>query len=70
VRTAVARFVAEERMAPGRAGVRATLFHLVARDAVPAYRQAVERATKTMSSGSVTLTGPWPPFAFAPELPG
>ena len=70
VRAAVAHFVAEERVAPGRAGVRATLFHLVERDAVTTYREAVLRATETMPSGSVTLTGPWPPFAFAPELPG
>ena len=70
MRAAVARFVAEERVSPGRAGVRATLFHLVGRDAVPAYREAVARATETMPSGSVTLTGPWPPFAFAPELAG
>ena len=70
VRAAVTRFVAEERGSPGRAGVRATLFHLVERDDVAGYRRAVERVAETMPHGSVTVTGPWPPFAFAPELAG
>ena len=68
LRTAVNRFVVEERTAPGRAGVRITLFHLVERDAIDAYRKAVEEAAVAMPPGSVTLSGPWPPFAFAPEL--
>jgi gas vesicle protein GvpL/GvpF len=70
LRAAVARFVADERVWPGRAGVRATLFHLVEREAIRKYKSAVTRAARSMPAGSVMLTGPWPPFAFAPELSG
>ena len=70
VLAAVTRFVVEERLSPGRAGVRSTVFHLVERAAVASYREAVQRAMKGMPAGSVTISGPWPPFAFAPELPG
>jgi hypothetical protein len=70
LRAAVARFVADERVWPGRAGVRATLFHLVEREAIGKYKSAVSRASRSMPAGSVMVTGPWPPFAFAPELPG
>jgi hypothetical protein len=69
VRAAVRRFVAEERIAPGRAGVRITLFHLVEENCVGRYEEAIERTSKALPPGSVTVTGPWPPFAFAPELP-
>jgi hypothetical protein len=69
VREAVSRFVAEERVAPGRAGVRITLFHLVERDRIARYKEAVEHSITAAPPGSVTVTGPWPPFAFAPELP-
>ena len=68
VRDAVSRFIAEERVAPGRGGVRITLFHLIERARIVEYEQAVERSSKGMPAGSVTLSGPWPPFAFAPEL--
>ena len=70
VLAAVKRFVVQERMSPGRGGVRATLFHLVDRNSVASYLEAVEQAAITMPADSVSVTGPWPPFAFAPELPG
>lgn len=69
LRSAVRQLVAEERVAPGRAGVRITLFHLVETEAIAEYQQAVEHSSRDMTPGSVTLSGPWPPFAFAPELP-
>ena len=69
VRSAVSQLVAEERVAPGRGGVRITLFHLVESAAIAEYQQAVEHGSRGMMPGSVTLSGPWPPFAFAPELP-
>ena len=70
IREAVKRLVVQERVAPGRAGIRATLFHLVDRGSTAAYRQVVERAAAAMPPGSISVTGPWPPFAFAPELLG
>jgi hypothetical protein len=49
--------------------VRITLFHLVERDCIGGYEEAVEHTSKTVPPGCVTVSGPWPPFAFAPELP-
>lgn len=70
LRNAVKRFVVDERIQPGRGSVRATLFHLIARDDIDQYRDAAEDAGAALAlqSWSATVTGPWPPFAFAPEL--
>ena len=70
VRTAVAPFVVEERMQSGHGAVRATLFHLVARPDVGKYKEAVEdpNVAAAMLPWRITMTGPWPPFAFAPEV--
>lgn len=70
LRRAVDRFVIDERMHPGRGDIRATLFHLVARGDVVSYRAAAEdRDTEAaMKPWRAAITGPWPPFAFAPEL--
>ena len=46
----------------GRAGW--TLYHLVDRRALPQYQRAME----PFKSSSVAITGPWPPFAFVPDL--
>jgi len=39
------------------------LYHLISREAVTAYTTA----TRPFRSATVTVTGPWPPFAFAPD---
>jgi hypothetical protein len=67
IRRAVRRHVAAERVAPGDGGVRATIFHLVPRRSIDAYRRAASSAASALPY-RVTVTGPWPPFAFAPEL--
>ena len=54
----VASFIRQERMAAQGAAV----YHLIARRDVEAYRGALPE------SAGVTVSGPWPPFAFAPEL--
>ena len=46
----------------------ASVYHLVDRSAVPAYRAAIERFVST--DVRVVATGPWPPYAFAPEALG
>jgi len=66
--TAVQPFVVDQRMQPGRAAVRATLFHLVRREDVAAYRRALEAALPAISPWSAVATGPWPPFAFTPAF--
>jgi gas vesicle protein GvpL/GvpF len=70
LRVAVNRFVIDERVQPGRGPIRATVFHLIAQGDVPGYRQAVEdvAASSALKPWSAAISGPWPPFAFAPEL--
>jgi hypothetical protein len=68
VRDVVGRWVAAERVEPGERGLRVTVFHLVARQDVDAYQQAASALTARLEPHRVAVTGPWPPFAFAPEL--
>lgn len=65
---ALRRFAVETRVQPGRGAVRVTFFHLVRRGHVSRYRMAFESAAPAVSPLRAVLTGPWPPFAFAPEL--
>jgi hypothetical protein len=46
----------------------ASVYHLVDRGAAAAYRAAVERAPQR--TVRVVVSGPWPPYAFAPEALG
>jgi Gas vesicle synthesis protein GvpL/GvpF len=46
----------------------ASVYHLIDRGAAAAYRTAVE--TAPASAVRVVATGPWPPYAFAPEALG
>ena len=56
--------VTRERQEPGAGGLLATIYHLVDRQQGPRYtRIAAEGATP-----NVIVTGPWPPFAFTPQL--
>ena len=55
---AVARLIRQER----RAAQGAAVYHLIARADVESYRAALP------GSAGVTVSGPWPPFAFAPQL--
>jgi hypothetical protein len=61
---AVRELVADERAHPGQGRVQWTLYHLIDRSALPAY----ERAMARFESSRVAITGPWPPFAFVPDL--
>jgi len=58
------RAVRMERQEPPRDHF-ATVYHLVERSAVPAWRAAVAKALPRLGSVHVTMTGPWPPYAFA-----
>lgn len=69
LRDAVGRFIVEERTQPGRGGVRLTVFHLVDRTDVKEYVKAAKSASGEIGAWRMSLSGPWPPFAFAPELP-
>lgn len=65
---AVGPFVVDMRMQPGRGGIRASVYHLVERGAAAAYRRAAASAIPSLLPWRATVTGPWPAFAFAPEL--
>jgi hypothetical protein len=64
LRAAAARWIRAERSerhAQGR--LAGSLYHLVPRRSVAAYRRAVERAA--LDAGLTTIvSGPWPPYAF------
>ncbi len=61
LRAAVGRWVREERVET-HAGV-ASVYHLVPRGSVEAYRRAMERAAAGSGLG-IVVTGPHPPYAF------
>ncbi len=44
-----------------------TAYHLVPREGAAAYLAAVEEARGRIGGRRVAATGPWPPYAFAPE---
>jgi hypothetical protein len=58
LRSALRHLVAAERISPG-----SSLYHLISRDAVTTYTAV----TQPFESATVVVSGPWPPFAFAPE---
>jgi hypothetical protein len=62
LRTAVRRWVRDERLE--NHGRVASVYHLVPRGAVDAYRAALQRAA-AQSGQRVLVSGPYPPYAFA-----
>ncbi len=67
---AVQHLVVAARAEPGQAGVRATLYHLIARGSSATYCRALAAASADVAPFALKTTGPWPPFAFVPELIG
>ena len=65
VRAAGAGLAAAERY-DGR--LAPTVFHLVDEDRVAQYRRRVARAARALPPSAVVVSGPWPAFAFAPDL--
>jgi hypothetical protein len=66
IRRRVAPLVAAERYEPSRPAFPETLYHLVDRKNIDAYLAASSRTP--WSSLAPTLGGPYPPYAFVPEL--
>jgi hypothetical protein len=54
----------ETRTAMPRAEVAGTLAHLVRRDDVAAYRDAVRRVADGLADAEVRVSGPWAPYTF------
>jgi hypothetical protein len=68
IRSVLGRFAAAERVEPGERGLRVTVFHLVPRDELNAYREQASVLQSRLAPHQVTVTGPWPAFAFGPKL--
>jgi hypothetical protein len=68
VQHTVRDLVASERLERTPAG--ATVYHLIAAGSDAAYRERIQGITVDGTALNARVTGPWPPFAFAPELIG
>ena len=64
VRAAVARWVRDERV-ERRGGV-SSVYHLIPRSSAGVYRRAVH-ASAASAGLRLTVSGPWPPYAFAAD---
>lgn len=61
--SALQPFVVRERREPGAGRLLATVYHLVDAAQVGQYLEATEQR-----GAGVVVSGPWPPFAFSPQL--
>lgn len=66
LRAKMAPLVSAERYQPATATTPESLYHLVGRDAVVRYTTL--SAALTHGDAALTVTGPWPPFAFTPGV--
>ncbi|HWK12383.1 MAG TPA: GvpL/GvpF family gas vesicle protein [Vicinamibacterales bacterium] len=64
VSRAIRDLVADERSERGQRHLQWTLYHLVDRSALRQYEQAIA----AFVSPTLAVSGPWPPFAFVPDL--
>jgi hypothetical protein len=68
LRDALASIVAAERITRHDQGpLLLTAYHLIPRGAAPAYRKLLQRHAELLRARA-TVSGPWPPYAFVPEL--
>jgi gas vesicle protein GvpL/GvpF len=68
LREVVRSHLRAERMVRHETGrLLGTAYHLVPRSETAAYLAALEAARERLAPRRVTVTGPWPPYAFAPE---
>jgi hypothetical protein len=69
LRAAAARYSIDEHVEKGRTPGAAVLFHLIQRDDAVRYRRDVLRAAAAFDRRvAVSVTGPWPPYAFVTDL--
>jgi hypothetical protein len=59
-------FVVRERFQPASSGMPDTLYQLIDKPAARRYRARAR--SLTLTSPRLIVSGPWPPFAFAPEI--
>jgi hypothetical protein len=68
VAAAVKHIVAAARTEAGHGHVAATLYHLVDRADLGKYTHALSIFETSPGTGTLTVTGPWAPFGFVPDL--
>ncbi len=69
VRSALSVIAAGERIDTGRGRLQIAMHHLIERGRAEEYRAIVDRAVvQSRASEQVVISGPWPPFAFSPDL--
>lgn len=69
IAAAVASLVAAQSIDAGRGAVQVTINHLIERGASPQYRRLVtSSAAGIVPPLAVVVSGPWPPFAFVPDI--
>jgi hypothetical protein len=68
IAAAVKDIVAAERLEAGQGRVAATVYHLVEHAAVAGYRKRLAGISPGPDGQTLSISGPWPPFAFVPEL--
>lgn len=61
---AVRELVVSERLQGGQGRVQWAMYHLIDHGAIERYKAAVA----PFESAALAVSGPWPPFAFAPDL--
>jgi hypothetical protein len=59
-------FIVRESFQPAASGMPDTLYQLIDKPAVKRYRARAQ--VVTLASPRLIVSGPWPPFAFAPEM--
>lgn len=70
VSAALRSIVRAEKAEPGQGAVRAVMYHLIRKGRRRAYLRAIDALVEDVAPMTLKVTGPWPPFAFAPELLG
>jgi hypothetical protein len=68
VAAAVKDIVAAERSEAGQGRVAATVYHLVEHASVDKYRKRIAGIPSGPDRQMLSVSGPWPPFAFVPDL--
>lgn len=63
-----ATVVQVERSERQKSGAALTVYHLIRREDLGAYRRAVRTAIRALPHLQIQLSGPFPPYAFAPWL--
>jgi hypothetical protein len=69
IRRRLKPFITTERYEPSRSALPETLYHLVDRESIDAYLAAASRISPP-ASPAPALSGPFPPYAFVPEILG